>query len=86
MWLRTIFRRRSNAAPAVVATPLDEQLLRRLERLALNAARGLRGGLIGSHSSRRQLPAPIFTDHRTYTTGDDIRYVDWIVYAGQYHL
>ncbi len=48
MWLRTIFRRASTAIP-IAPTALDEQLLRRLERLALAAARSLPGGLSGVH-------------------------------------
>ena len=80
MWLRTIFRRRSSAGVST-ATPLDERFLRRLERLSLAASRQLRGGLSGVHPSRRHLPAPIFTDHRPYSTGDDLRYVDWNAYA-----
>ena len=81
MWLRGIFRRRTRPAVVEARTALDEQLLRRLERLALAASRGLRGGLSGAHPSRRRLPAPTFTDHRPYSTGDDLRYVDWNAYA-----
>jgi uncharacterized protein (DUF58 family) len=81
MWLRNIFRPRREASPARQRTALDERLLRRLERLALAASRGLKGGLSGIHPSRRRLPAPTFTDHRPYTSGDDLRYVDWNAYA-----
>src|ERR671933_1419406 len=81
MWLRSIFRGRTRPAVVEAKTALDEQLLRRLERLALAASRGLRGGLSGAHPSRRRLPAPTFTDHRPYSTGDDLRYVDWNAYA-----
>src|SRR5918997_4698853 len=85
MWLRTIFRRRSSAG-AATTTPLDERFLRRLERLSLAASRQLRGGLSGVHPSRRHLPAPIFSDHRPYSTGDDLRYIDWNAYARLDHL
>ena len=81
MWLRSIFRRRTKSAPVPARLVLDEQLLRRLERLRLAAPRGLRGGPSGVHPSRRRLPAPTFTDHRPYSTGDDLRYVDWNAYA-----
>ena len=85
MWLKTIFRRRPDDVP-VPKTALDERLLRRLERLTLTASRDLRGGLSGVHPSRRHLPAPTFTDHRPYTIGDDLRYVDWNAYARLDHL
>ena len=81
MWLRGIFRRRTRPAVVEARTALDEQLLRRLERLTLAASRGLRSGLSGAHPSRRRLPAPTFTDHRPYSAGDDLRYVDWNAYA-----
>lgn len=86
MWLRTIFRRRSSVAAPERRTALDEQLLRRLERLGLATARSLPGGLSGEHLSRRQMPAATFSDHRPYTTGDDLRYVDWNAYARLDHL
>lgn len=81
MWLRSIFRPRAKPRPVQAQTALDERLLRRLERLSLVARRELRGGLSGLHPSRRRLPAPTFSDHRPYTRGDDLRYVDWNAYA-----
>ncbi|MEA2724686.1 MAG: hypothetical protein QOH59_2457 [Gemmatimonadales bacterium] len=86
MWLRTIFRRRNNAATAERRTALDEHLLRRLERLVLATSRALPGGLSGEHASRRRMPAPTFSDHRPYSTGDDLRYIDWNAYGRLEHL
>lgn len=86
MWLRTIFRRNNNTPAAEPQTALDEQLLRRLERLVLATARTLPGGLSGEHASRRRMPAPTFSDHRPYSTGDDLRYIDWNAYARLDHL
>lgn len=88
MWWKTTFRRshkRGNLRD-VEQTALDEAFLRRLERLALNASRTLRGGLSGTHPSTRRLPAPTFSDHRSYTPGDDLRYVDWNAYGRQEEL
>lgn len=65
----------------------DEAFLRRLERMSLQAQRTLRGNpSSGEHPSRRQLPATIFSDHRPYSSGDDLRYVDWNAYARQEHV
>lgn len=86
MWLRTIFRRRRLREASVPQTALDERLLRRVERLVLASARKLPGGISGAHLSRRRLPAPTFSDHRPYTAGDDLRYVDWNAYARLDHL
>lgn len=90
MWFKTIFRplNRANQRGAgrdrrTKEEPLfDESFLRRLERLSLQAQRSLRGHpLTGAHHSRRYLPSSVFSDHRPYTTGDDLRYIDWNAYA-----
>ncbi len=52
--------------------------------MSLQAQRTLRGNpSSGEHPSRRQMPATIFSDHRPYSSGDDLRYVDWNAYARQ---
>ncbi len=75
-------------APAADDAPLfDEGFLRRMERLSLQAQRTLRGNpSSGQHPSRHHLPTSIFSDHRPYTSGDDLRYVDWNAYARQDHM
>ncbi len=85
MWWKTTFRR-GHSTPVAGQTALDEAFLRRLERLSLNASRMLRGGLSGVHPSTRRLPAPTFSDHRSYSTSDDLRYVDWNAYGRQEEL
>ncbi|MFP4440871.1 MAG: DUF58 domain-containing protein [Chloroflexaceae bacterium] len=84
MWFKNIFHRRSSRR----SDPLfDENFLRRLERMSLQAQRTLRGRPAGGeHPSRRQLPTSIFSDHRPYTSGDDMRYIDWNAYARQGHV
>jgi uncharacterized protein (DUF58 family) len=60
----------------------DEAFLRRMERLSLQAQRSLRGNpSSGEHPSRQRMPTSIFSEHRPYTSGDDLRYVDWNAYA-----
>jgi uncharacterized protein (DUF58 family) len=87
MWSKIISRRsRNRAAVSVGQTMLDEAFLRRLERLSLNASRMLRGGISGGHPSMRRLPAPTFSDHRSYSKSDDLRYVDWNAYGRQEEL
>lgn len=62
----------------------NEALLRRLERLSLEAQRTLQGRPIGGdHPSQQQMPNTIFSDHRPYSAGDDYRYIDWNAYARQ---
>jgi uncharacterized protein (DUF58 family) len=85
---RTKDERRSSLRPSSFALrqpdqPLfDEAFLRRMERLSLQAQRSLRGNpASGEHPSNQRLPTSIFSDHRPYSSGDDLRYVDWNAYA-----
>ncbi|HMO58670.1 MAG TPA: DUF58 domain-containing protein [Roseiflexaceae bacterium] len=81
MWFRNIFNRERTTATGRL---FDETFLRRLERMSLQAQRTLRGRPTGgTHLSRQQLPTSIFSDHRPYSHGDDIRYIDWNAYAHQ---
>lgn len=62
---------------------LDEEFLRRLERLRLALAvrprtRGRPGGV---HPSPKAGMSLEFADYKRYSPGDDFRYVDWKVYA-----
>lgn len=97
MWFKTIFRRnppaptqgtsRRRKAPVTAQPLFDEAFLRRLARMSLQAQRTLRGNpASGEHRSRHKMPATVFSDHRPYTTGDDLRYVDWNAYARQDHI
>ena len=59
----------------------DEAFLRRLERLNFKTVPSLRGVMVGEQRSRNLRPALDFSDHRPYSTGDDLRHVDWNAYA-----
>ncbi len=59
----------------------DEAFLRRVERLNFRTVPSLRGVMVGERRSRHLRPALDFSDHRPYTPGDDLRHVDWHVYA-----
>jgi uncharacterized protein (DUF58 family) len=73
-----IFSRRQKES----AAPLfDEKFLRRLERLNFRTAPQLRGNMLGEQRSRKLRPALDFSDHRPYTPGDDLRHIDWNIYA-----
>jgi uncharacterized protein (DUF58 family) len=60
---------------------LDQELMTSLQRLALSAPRVQRGTFAGEHRSRRRGAAPEFADFKSYSPGDDIRRVDWNLYA-----
>jgi uncharacterized protein (DUF58 family) len=65
---------------------VDAAFLRRLDRLALQANRRLRGDNIGARPSFRRLPANDFREHRQYLPGDDLRHVDWNASARSQHV
>jgi uncharacterized protein (DUF58 family) len=60
---------------------LDSTFMRQLENLRFVAPRTATAGLAGEHMSRRSAHAVEFADYRGYVPGDDIRRVDWNVYA-----
>ncbi|MBN1219650.1 MAG: DUF58 domain-containing protein [Anaerolineae bacterium] len=59
----------------------DERFLRRLESLSFRTAPVLRGVTLGEQRSRKLRPALDFSDHRAYVPGDDLRHIDWHIYA-----
>lgn len=60
---------------------LDEQFLRRLERLTFVAGHYATGGVGGEHRSRARASSIDFADYRPYVPRDDTRRIDWNVYA-----
>jgi uncharacterized protein (DUF58 family) len=64
-----------------MALALDKQLLRKLDRFEI-VPRGIhRGGQIGHRRSASRGTGLEFADHKEYSAGDDIRYLDWNLYA-----
>ena len=59
----------------------DEPTLRKLDRLALVAARVRAGQMKGERRSTKRGTSIEFADYRNYTRGDDLRRVDWNVFA-----
>ena len=74
------------APPHLAATqrhnaPFDEAFLRKLGRLEIAARRVRAGVLRGERRSVKRGQSVEFADFRTYSHGDDLRRVDWNVYA-----
>ena len=59
----------------------DSNFLRRLEYLSLVSRRVFRGKLLAQRRTKQLGGGIEFSDHREYSHGDDLRYVDWNVYA-----
>lgn len=60
---------------------LSPELLARLERLELVSRKIFRGRLKGERRSRRKGRSVEFADFRGYVPGDDLRFMDWNLYA-----
>ena len=59
----------------------NESTLRKLEQLTLVAERVRVGVMKGDRRSRKRGTSIEFADYRNYTKGDDLRRLDWNVYA-----
>lgn len=59
----------------------DESTLRKLEQLSLVASRVRAGQMKGERRSTKRGTSIEFADYRDYVRGDDLRRVDWNIYA-----
>ncbi|HOA73032.1 MAG TPA: DUF58 domain-containing protein [Phycisphaerae bacterium] len=60
---------------------LDPEILSRISRLELRARRVVEGFVSGMHRSPYHGFSVEFAAHREYVPGDDIRHIDWRLYA-----
>ena len=65
---------------------LRPEATQRIRRLELTARRVVEGFLSGMHRSPYFGQSVEFLQHRQYTVGDEIRHIDWKVYARQDRL
>jgi uncharacterized protein (DUF58 family) len=66
------------AAPSTLLSP---ELLARLEKMELVSRKIFRGRMKGERRSPRKGQSVEFADFRNYVPGDDLRFVDWNMYA-----
>lgn len=66
---------------AVTDELLSPELLARLERLELVSRKVFRGRMKGERRSKRKGQSVEFADFRNYVPGDDLRMIDWNLYA-----
>lgn len=59
----------------------DESTLRKLNQLTLVASRVRAGAIKGERRSSRRGSSVEFADYRDYTPGDDLRRLDWNIFA-----
>jgi uncharacterized protein (DUF58 family) len=61
--------------------PFTPDFLSQLETLRLRTRKEFLGSQTGSYSSPRRGTSLEFSDYRRYAPGDDLRYLDWGIYA-----
>jgi uncharacterized protein (DUF58 family) len=67
--------------PTTEANLLPPDLLAQLERLELVTRKVFRGRMKGERRSKRKGQSVEFADFRAYVPGDDLRTIDWNLYA-----
>jgi uncharacterized protein (DUF58 family) len=60
---------------------LDAGLLRQLERLRFSTLTAIVGGFVGEREGRARVAQSEFADYRPYVAGDELRRIDWNIYA-----
>jgi uncharacterized protein (DUF58 family) len=60
---------------------LDPDFIARLERLEIVSKKIFQGKMRGERRSKRRGESVEFADYRNYVVGDDLRFLDWNVYA-----
>ncbi|WP_250847110.1 DUF58 domain-containing protein [Aquisphaera insulae] len=60
---------------------LDPEFLHKLEQLELVSRKIIVGRMKGERKSKRRGTSVEFAEHRNYSAGDDLRHIDWNVYA-----
>lgn len=60
---------------------LDSGVLSRLSRMQLQVNSPMLGGVTGMHRSATRGASVEFAEYRKYVPGDDIKHIDWQVYA-----
>src|SRR3984885_4534044 len=60
---------------------LDPQFLARLEQLELVSRKIFLGRLKGERRSKKKGQSVEFADYRNYVIGDDLRFLDWNLFA-----
>jgi uncharacterized protein (DUF58 family) len=77
----TASRQAASRAPSGRASYFDPAALMRIKNLELRARFVVQGFLSGIHRSPYHGFSVEFTEYREYTPGDDLRYLDWKLFA-----
>lgn len=84
-WADRLLARREPKHAAAEVELFDDAFLQRLELLQVVARRLFRGRQRSERKTRKVGSGLEFADHRQYSPGDDIRYLDWTVWIRLRH-
>lgn len=79
--MRRMIVRAGAPRPTTIDELMSPALLARLDRLDIRSRKVFAGTLVGERRSKQRGRSVEFADYREYTPGDDIRFIDWNVYA-----
>lgn len=65
---------------------LSSDLIARISQLDVSSKKIFAGKLKGERRSKKRGESVEFADHRPYSTGDDLRHIDWNIYARLDHF
>ena len=68
-------------APPASGKLLDPTFMARLDQLDVMSRKMLAGKMKGERRSKRRGQSVEFADYRNYVLGDDLRFIDWNIYA-----
>lgn len=71
----------TNAATNQSRELLDRDFISKLDQLSLVSRKILAGKMRGERISKRRGESAEFADYRNYVSGDDLRFLDWNIYA-----
>src|ERR1700727_2434414 len=60
---------------------LDPSFMARLDQLDILSRKMLAGKMKGERRSKQRGQSVEFADYRNYVVGDDLRFIDWNIYA-----
>src|SRR6184192_143188 len=76
----------SPTRPKSIEDLLSSELIAKLDPLDLSSKRVFFGKLKGERRSKKRGESVEFADHRPYVSGDDLRHIDWNIFARLDHL
>ena len=76
-----MLRSENPTRPTTIEELLSSDLIAKISQLDVSSKKIFAGKLQGERRSKKRGESVEFADHRPYTAGDDLRHIDWNIYA-----